>query len=169
MFSSDIVALPGTSSAIAVHAPAPAGDNDKRLGKKKDKGKTGNDKRQGKKKDKPGDGAAEGPGSKTYLSMPISQSEVWIAGVVVNVEQTSSHYKMSQAEPKCWPVLLTKKKGAAALEICPDHAKHGGLDKPCHKRPNNFDLDYIYKHFARAATPDENKSADWKPPKKGKA
>ena len=88
---------------------------------------------------------------------------------MVKTEQAALHYKMTKPEDMCWPVLLTKKKGEAALELCPDHAKHGGLNAACHKRPKNFDLEYIYKHFTRAATSAENKAQDWTTMKKRKA
>ena len=66
------------------------------------------------------------------------------------------------------PVLLSKKKGADALTMCPDHAAHGDMSCAVHKRPSGFDLNYIYKNFTRAPTADENKKADWKPPSKKK-
>ena len=54
------------------------------------------------------------------------------------------------------------------LKFCPDHATHGDLKQAVHKRPANLDLDYIYKHFTRGATADENKSAGWEKSKKKK-
>ena len=134
----------------------------------REKGK-GKDKQNNKKKGKGKEEAADGPGSKSSLAMSISNSELWIAGVVVNIEQVAKHYKVAQPDHMCWPVLLSKKKGDAALQICPDHSTHGDLKQAVHKRPANLNLDFIYKNFARAATIDENKSADWQPPKKKKA
>jgi hypothetical protein len=84
--------------------------------------------------------------------------------VVFKTKEISDHYKIT--DDKCWPVLLTKKMGEEALSICPNHAAHGDLKQAIHRRPNNFDLDHIYKKFTRAATTDENKKADWKTPSK---
>ena len=65
-------------------------------------------------------------------------------------------------------MILSKKKGDATLEICPDHANHGDLKQAVHARPNSFDLDYIYKNFTRAATTQENKFANWEKPTRKK-
>ena len=65
----------------------------------------------------------------------------------------------------CLPVLLSKKKGDSALELCPDHDKHGDMSQPCHKRPSNFNLDKIYKDHSRKATPKELKFVNWAPNK----
>lgn len=159
MFSSDKVALPGTSSsAIGMGPPNPKPKPDKGKGKDKDK-------QLSKRK---GDAEASGPGSKSSLAVSLSTSEMWIAGVVFKLDQIAQHYKMARPDHVCWPVLLSKKKGPAALEICPDHATHGDLNQAVHKRPSNFNLDYVYKHFTRAATASENKNANWEPPKKKK-
>jgi hypothetical protein len=161
MFSSDKVALPGTSSSAIMLKGNDKSHDDKNGGK----GKGG-----GKGKDKRKDNAdATGPGSKSSLAFPISTSELWIAGVVFKLDQIAQHYKVARPDHICWPVLLSKKKGDAALEVCPDHANHGDLNQALHKRPANFSLDHIYKNFTRAATASENKSADWDPPKKKKA
>lgn len=88
--------------------------------------------------------------------------------MVFKLDQIAQHYKVTRPDHVCWPVLLSKKKGEAALEVCPDHANHGDLSQAVHKRPANFNLDYIYKHFTRAATASENKDANWDPPKKKK-
>ena len=169
MFSSDIVSLPGTSTSHVFNALTIGDKKETELGTPGgDKKKTRKEKR-GKGKGKPGEDTPSGPGSKSALAVPLSSSELWIAGVVVKTEQAALHYKMTKPEDMCWPVLLTKKKGEAALELCPDHAKHGGLNAACHKRPKNFDLEYIYKHFTRAATSAENKAQDWTTMKKRKA
>ena len=159
MFASDVVSMPGTSTAMT---PARViKDKDKEV---KDKGKDKKDKKNVKKR-QPGNSDATGPGCKSFLANTLSSSELWLAGVVVKIDQVAKHYKMAQPDHMCWPVLLSKKKGDAALEICPNHATHGDLKQAVHKRPANFNLDYIYKNFTRAATADENKKADWRPSK----
>ena len=100
------------------------------------------------------------------LAMPLSAAELWLGGVVFKLDSIAQHYKVQRPDHVCWPVLLTKKKGDEALAICPDHANHGDLKAVVHKRPSGFDLDYIYKHFTRGATPEENKKANWTPPNK---
>ena len=162
MFASDVVSMPGTSTAMTPARVIKGKDKEF-----KDKGKDKKDKKNVKKK-QPGNGDASGPGSKSFLANTLSTSELWLAGVVVKIDQVAKHYKMAQPDHMCWPVLLSKKKGDAALEICPNHATHGDLKQAVHKRPANFNLDYIYKNFTRAATADENKKADWQPPKKKK-
>ena len=156
MFASESIALAGTSaSSSSTHTSAVVTD-DKDKGKGKGKNKKNDD---DKKRALP-----TGPGSKSKLAMPISPTELWISGVVFKTKEISDHYKIT--DDKCWPVLLTKKMGEEALSICPNHASHGDLKQAIHRRPNNFDLDHIYKKFTRAATADENKKADWKTPSK---
>ena len=148
MFAGDTIALPGTSSS---QPNVPSGKKN-RNGKDKEKGNA--DKRLFQ-------SDATGPGSKSKLAMPISNTELWLGGVVFKKDKITSHFKVANADHLCWPVILSKKKGDAALELCPDHATHGDMKQPVHKRPNNFDLDYIYKNFTRAATAAENKKAGW--------
>ena len=69
---------------------------------------------------------------------------------------------------RCLPVILSKKKGKDALELCPDAANHGGLDGECHKRPAGLDLDKIFNTCTRKATADELKAANWAAAGKGK-
>ena len=156
MFASEHISLPGTSSAFSlVPKPQPELGGDPN-GKKGKGGKQARDQ-------------PTGPGSKSKLAMPISATEIWVGGVVFKLDKIAQHYKMPHPDQVCWPVLLTKKQGDAALEICPDHAAHGDLKQAVHKRPANFNLDHIYKHFTRGATAAENKAAGWeKPPKKSK-
>ena len=168
LFSSDIVSLPGTSSSGGLGRGGGGGGLH---GGGKDKvdpvdPKKGNKK--GKGKAKHSDDAASGPGSKASLAKPLSDSELWFAGVVVKIDEVAKHLKISKPSDKCWPVVLTKKKGNDALEVCPDHASHGNLNQPVHQRPKGLDLNYIYKNFTRAATSSENKSADWQTLKKKK-
>ena len=153
LFSTDPVPLPGTSAS---HAPL----------KLPDDRKLKNDKVREKQK-KPGE--PSGPGSKSKFSYSINPKELFLAGTVFKTDEIAQHYKLARPDHLCWPVLLTKKTGEAALELCPDHANHGDLKAAVHTRPKSFDLDFIYKKFTRAPTPDENKKADWKPGKKRKA
>ena len=164
MFSADAIALPGTSAGSSSTRPGKGGG-----------GGAGTSTKPGKGKGKQADGKrlldpdASGPGSKSALAMPLSPTELWYAGAVFQTDKIASHFKIAKPEDFCWPVLLSKKKGDAALEVCPDHAGHGDLKQACHKRPSNFNLDHIYKNFTRGATAAENKKAGWsKPPKKSK-
>ena len=160
MFSADKVSLPGTSAASSnSNNTSSSNTNNKGTGKGAGKG-------EGKRPFfEPG---ASGPGSKSKLARSLSSTELWLGGVVFQLDKISKHYNINNSDHLCWPVLLTKKKGADALEICPDHATHGDLKQAVHKRPANLDLDYIYKHFTRGATSDENKSAGWEKSKKKK-
>ena len=65
-------------------------------------------------------------------------------------------------------VLLSKKKGTEALQLCPNPRAHGDMAASCHRRPQSFDLNYIYKHFTRKPTSEELKSVGWKLVKKTK-
>ena len=88
--------------------------------------------------------------------------------MVFKVEEIAKHYKMQPPDQYCWPVLLSKKKGAAALSLCPEHQAHGGLKSNCHMRPAKFDLDHVYKNFVRQPTQAECEHVGWKPAKRSK-
>jgi len=161
MFSAESVALPGTAAASTSRNANGGNDGNTNgnNGGKKDKGKgKGNPSNK-----RPPD---SGPGSKSKLAMPLSAAELWLGGVVFKLDYIAQHYKVQRPDHVCWPALLTEKKGDEALAICPDHTNHGDLKAVVHKRPSGFDLDYIYKHFTRGATPEENKKANWTPPNK---
>ena len=168
LLASESVALPGTSGV----SPGRGGGGGRGGGRGDDgRGRgRGRDGRGRGGKHKLGDGQGDGnaPGSKAGMAYIISPQEVFSCGTVFKVEDIAKHYKMSPPDQYCWPVLLSKKKGAAALSLCPEHGSHGGLKGKMHTRPNNFDLDYIYKHFTRKPTPDENTAAGWVPIKRGK-
>ena len=169
MFSSGIVSLPGTLAA-----GSQGGGKDKGGGGDGGNGGGNGGKGGGKGADKKRlfDADAKGPGSKSKLAMSISTSELWLGGVVFKLPDIAQHFKVPNPDHVCWPVLLSKKKGDEALEICPDHSTHGNIKQAVHTRPANFDLSYIYKHFTRAATAGENKKAGWDKPngkKKSKA
>ena len=127
MFSSDTVSLPGMSGE-APKQPKDQKGNKPKLGEKREFFEPG----------------VTGPGSRSKLAMSLSATELWLGGVVFHLDKIAQHYKMPNPDQLCWPVLLTKKKGDAALEACPDHATHGDIKQVCHKRPNSFDLAHIY-------------------------
>ena len=113
------------------------------------------------------DGGPPAPGSKASASFEISPTEFFHCGVVFKSNEIIDKYKLNKN--CCLAVLLSKKKGADALMSCPDPAKHGDINAAVHKRPANFDLEYIYKHHTRKATTAELKKANWSPRKKSKA
>ena len=98
-----------------------------------------------------------------------SADEIFSCGTVFKVKEIAAHYKMGAPDQYCWPVLLSKKKGDAALALCPEHDKHGGIKSKMHVRPAKFDLDHVYKNFTRKPTKAENEAANWVPAKRGKA
>ena len=153
LFGADEVALAGTSSAAAT----PNDGNAIKPGKHK---KGGKDKRTDTDKD-------VGPGSKSGMAYAISDAEFFHSGVVFKSKEITDKYSLDPGV--CLGVLLTKKSGNDALQLCPDHASHGDMAAKCHKRPKGFDLNYIYKHYTRKATAAELKVANWSPRKKGKA
>ena len=160
LLASDPISLPGTSADRG-----PPGGED---GAGKNKGKN-NGKRNGKGAGKGKGQGGDGPGSKSSFSFAISPQELFSCGTVFKIQDIAKHYKMGAANQYCWPVLLSKKKGDAALSLCPEHTAHGNIKAKMHVRPSNFNLDQIYKQFTRKPTTDENATAGWVPNKKGKA
>jgi hypothetical protein len=149
MFSAAPVALPGTSAARSTDPPDKDG---------KGKGKASDLKRKA---------TTDGPGTKSGYAYVISDTEFFHTGSVFKIKEIADKYKLKPGA--CFAVLLSKKKGDEALQLCPEHASHGGMSAACHKRPANFNLDTIYKQFTRRPTPDELKAANWAPRKLSKA
>ena len=147
LLSSAPISLPGTSTQPVRPAKPP---------KQKQTGKKG-----------PGDGGPPAPGSRSSASFDVSPTEFFHCGVVFKSNEIIDKYKLNKK--CCLAVLLSKKKGADALQSCPDPSTHGDINAAVHKRPANFDLDYIYKHHTRKATAAELKQANWSPRKKSKA
>jgi len=157
VFPSEPQPLPGTSAASSSSHDPPGDGRNKNKDKDKDKDKD---------KKRAGGGDGDKPGSKSDFAYPISNEELWMCGRVYKIDDIANQYKITT--PKCWPVLLSNKEGAAKLALCPDHAAHGGLKGDMHKRPSNFDLKKIFSEHTRAATKAENDKAGWKPQKFGK-
>lgn len=157
------VALPTLLSAAPVVVPGTSGGGgsheDGDVITRKSKGKN-----KGKNRDKPGE---SGPGSKSGMAYVISPAELFHSGVVFKSDEIRSKYNLDPTA--CLPVLLTKKTGDDALQLCPEHATHGDMTAKCHKRPKGFDLNHIYKNFTRKASSAELKVANWSPRKKSKA
>ena len=154
LLSSAPISLPGSSASH--HQPT--GDH-----AGKDKGKaTGKDQSgKSKGKGKEGKDAKAGPGDKSGWGYFIDTDHLWLCGMVFDVKKIAAHYKVTKPADLCWPVLLTKKAGNDALQLCPEHKTHGGLNSKSHKRPANFDLSHIYKNYTRKPSDAENAHAGW--------
>ena len=160
------VALPSLLGAAPITVPGTSGgatdpgddveDTRSKKGKKKKKDK-----------DERNQNKEVGPGSKSGMAYEISPTELFHTGVVFKSKEITDKYGLDP--DACLPVLLTKKSGDAALQLCPEHGTHGGMNAKCHKRPKGFDLNFIYKNFTRKAKPEELKVANWSPRKKSKA
>ena len=151
------VALAGTSSSRPLGDALSGDEDDAAKGKGKHKGKP---KGKGVKR---AEDELKGPGSKSHYCCELSDSELFHCGMVFKSKDIITTFKLK--DDACLPVLLSKKKGDSALELCPDHDKHGDMSQPCHKRPSNFNLDKIYKDHSRKATPKELKFVNWAPNK----
>jgi hypothetical protein len=146
------VSLPGTSAATPA-SPSPPGGGGGGVGD------GGGGKGGGPKKKFP-------PGSKAKMAGELSADEFFHTGTVFNTKEITAKYKLPG--DVCLAVLLSKKKGTEALQLCPDPKTHGDMAADCHKRPKAFDLEHIYKHHARRATAAECKTFGWTAFKKQK-
>ena len=63
---------------------------------------------------------------------------------------------------KCWPVLLSSKEGAAALELCPEPQAHGGIKSKKHTAPQGFSRKQMTEKHSEPATAEQKKEAGWK-------
>jgi hypothetical protein len=100
------------------------------------------------------------------MAVALSDEEFFHTGSVFKAKEITDKYKLP--DDACLAVLLSSKKGTEALQLCPDPKSHGDMSASCHKRPKAFDLEYIYKHHARRATPAECKAVGWNVIKKPK-
>jgi hypothetical protein len=146
------VSLPGTSAATSIVASPPGGGGG-------GVGDGGGAKGGGPKKKFP-------PGSKSKMAGELSSDEFFHTGTVFSTKEITAKYKLPA--DTCLAVLLSKKKGTEALQLCPDPKTHGDMAADCHKRPKAFDLEHIYKHHARRATAAECKTFGWTAFKKQK-
>ena len=138
------VALPSLLGAAPITVPGTSGgatdpgddveDTRSKKGKKKKKDK-----------DERNQNKEVGPGSKSGMAYEISPTELFHTGVVLKSKEIMDKYGLDPGA--CLPVLLTKKSGDAALQLCPEHGTHGGMNAKCHKRPKGFDLNFIYKNL----------------------
>ena len=150
-------AFPGPSAAQwNAWLPKPKGK-----GKGKGKGKDG----KGGKGDKKGKGKqlgpADGPGSKSNFAMELDGGDkLFLAGRVYDIAGAAKKHGVDK-KAKCWPVLLSTKKGGDALELCPNHASHGGMGTKYHTAPKGFDRGAIVKEFSEIATKEQATSAGW--------
>ena len=102
------------------------------------------------------------PGAKSHLTKTLASGQLHLAGFVYDIDKIAAHCSVA-ADAKCWPVLLSNKKGAAALALCPNHSSHGGLSSSFHSSPPGWDRADICKRFSNRATPAQNREAGWQP------
>jgi len=96
------------------------------------------------------------PGSLAHLAKELPKGELLIAGTVFDVPAVAAHFGVSVAD-KCWPTLLSSKRGDGALALCPHHAdaEHAGMGCARHQRPDGWNLKYIIEKFSRKPTATE--------------
>lgn len=109
----------------------------------------------------------DAPGSKAALAKMLPSGHLFIAAKVCDVHAVAEHLKV-KPEDHCWPVLFSTKKGEAALALCPEPDKHGGVNSRWHKPPKNFDQARLLKKFWSAASADQLREAGWRSAKKKK-
>lgn len=152
LFSSEPVSVPGTATDTPPGTHQPGKNRGKGAGK--DAGKDTDKTR------------LKGPGSKSHFCQVISSQELFYCGTVIQVDKLEAYCAASKG--LCLPVVLSTKKGAEALELCPNPEKHGGLEAACHKRPSDLDISHVFKNLTRKATNAELKAANWQVAGKGK-
>lgn len=163
-FPATLVALPGTSSTAsrAGGGETSAGGervaNTSGLASGSAKAKGG----KGKMRDQ-----MDTPGSKADLAKTLSSGHLFIAARVCDIQAVAEHYKVKR-EDHCWPVIFSTKKGEAALALCPNPDKHGGIHSKWHRPPKGFDQAQAVKKFWSAANAEQLREAGWRNAKKSK-
>ena len=153
MFAAEKVVVPGTSSSPKPFVPgSPGGD-----GSNAGKGSKAGVKRQ--------PDQQEGPGCKSHYCKVLSPTALFYCGTVIKTDEVQAYCDVSGL---CLPVVLSKKKGDEALELCPNHQTHGGIKSKAHTRPKGLDIDHVFKNFTRKPTQAEYKATSWVALKRGK-
>lgn len=114
------------------------------------------------------DNSKTGPGCKAHFSKSFAGgNQLFLAGRMYDIEAICKKYSATK-DQYCWPVLLSNKTGKQALELCPNHGAHGGVESALHKPPSGFDRNFIYQNFSKAANAEQCKQCNWSPLKRSK-
>ena len=83
-----------------------------------------------------------------------------LGALIYDLEAIASHYKVD-VKAKCWPTLLSRKKGGHALVFCPAWGKdgHTSLTSEAHTKPQGWSLDHVEKNFTTKAPAKESSQA----------
>ena len=100
---------------------------------------------------KPPGGKANEPGSLTRIVSWLADGSMLIGADLFPIPDMAKASGLD-LHKTCWPVICSHKhpSGKAALALCPKPQEHGGMDKPCHRRPAKFSE--ILRKFAKKAT-----------------
>ena len=142
-FPSEPVSLPGTTASSSSSGGDGGGGGGGKDKKRKLGGGGGGTQADG--------AAADEPGSKAGLTRLLSDGKLFHCGRAIDIKEAAKKCGV-QVGACCWPVLFSKKKGGAALALCPDPASHGGIDSKWHKQPKGFNQDKFFKAYSSAAT-----------------
>ena len=114
-----------------------------------------------------GKGKEDAPGSKARLAKYLQEDKLFLAGRTYDLAGIAKHFKTS-VSAHCWPTLLTNKKGVAALALCPEPSKHGGLNSKMHTPPDGWSATVALEKYSEPASNAQKRAAGWTLPGGGK-
>ena len=116
----------------------------------------------GKGKDADGGGKGKGvdpapPGSLKGIPTWVDETHVQLGTFVYDTAKIAKHYSLDADH--CFPVLLSTKKGGAALALCPLWGKpgHTSLTSEKHVTPKEWNYTHVCSHMAKKVAKEDHK------------
>ena len=135
-------------SGVRLEAPAPAVAAVVPRGPGAGKGKGKDDDAKGKGKGKLTDGEIPPPGSLKGIVNWVDETHMHLGTLIYDTTKIGKHYSLDADH--CYPVLLSTKKGGAALALCPHWGKpgHTSLTSVKHVAPKEWNYSHVCSHMA---------------------
>jgi uncharacterized membrane protein YgcG len=98
-----------------------------------------------------GGGAVKAPGSMKNVAKWVDATHLRLGELIYDTAKIGQHYTLDPNH--CYPVLLSTKKGGAALALCQhwNEPGHTSLTSDAHVIPKQFDYSHVCNHFATKA------------------
>ncbi|KOO27269.1 hypothetical protein Ctob_011668 [Chrysochromulina tobinii] len=94
---------------------------------------------------------AGAPGSMKNVAKWVDSTHLRLGELIYDTAKIGEHYTLDPNH--CYPVLLSTKKGGAALALCQhwNEPGHTSLTSDAHAIPKQFDYSHVCNHFATKA------------------
>ena len=107
----------------------------------------------------------KGPGSSKSLFKRLKGGLLFVGGDVIDTKGIAKELSLDHSKV-CWAVNCTIKTNEQALQVCPSHELHGGMDSDWHQTNPKITND-IVRRFTNKATKNQQIEAGWSKVKRG--